>query len=382
MKYNIYTKGVFLLILLYSNCISEFDPPSQGYENLLVVEAFLSDSDEPFQVNLSRSTPIDTTAFIPETGASIILLSESGEGYSLQEKEPGIYLSDLSINPMPGIGYKLNIITSRSDTYESDLVVMRETPEIDSVTFEYEERPTFGNVGVQIYVNTHDPSNNTRYYRWDWDETWTFYTPFWSSVFWEDGVIQYQTENINFCWLFDESTKIVISTTSNLTQDVVSEFPLLYVSNDTDRLKNKYSLNVRQYSLSEKSYNYWNEIQKSTESLGTLFDPQPSTVLGNIYNLNDPDEIVLGYFDAATVTEKRIFISVRDLPPTIFPNYYQYCMDSLVGVRQVEEMIQSGYTLYAEEPNMFGGVDYRMANAPGCVDCTLRGTNIRPEYWQ
>jgi hypothetical protein len=68
---------IFLSItVIFSGCISEFDPPSQDYENLLVVEAFLTNDGEPFEVILSRSTPIDTIAFIPESGANISLETE------------------------------------------------------------------------------------------------------------------------------------------------------------------------------------------------------------------------------------------------------------------------------------------------------------------
>ena len=92
MKFSKHILYLFYLVLLFSNCVKEFDPPSQGYENLLVVEAFLSDRDEAFEVKLSRSIPIDTSAFISESGASVSLSEESGENYFLVESNvPGIY---------------------------------------------------------------------------------------------------------------------------------------------------------------------------------------------------------------------------------------------------------------------------------------------------
>jgi hypothetical protein len=362
--------------------VEEFNPSRLGYENLLVVEAFLSDGDENFTVRLSRSVPIDTTSFIPESGADILLLSADNEQYELYESDAGIYTSFSVINPRAGKDYKLQIRTSDGRQYESEFVTMRITPPIDSVTFAFEEKPSAGLKGMQVYVNSHDPSNNSWYYRWEWEEHWIFRTPFYSSIFWENGEVVQQEENINTCWLNGHSDNVYIGTTKNLSKDIVSKYPLHYVTTESDRLSNKYSLNVKQYSLSEESYNYWKELEKSTENLGTLFDPQPSTVQGNIYNINDETEVVLGYFDAASVEEKRVFISRGDLPPTSLPNVYNWCEDSTVSYNQIEEMMHYGYSLYTETVDQFGSTVYVMANSKYCVDCTLRGSNIRPDFWE
>lgn len=380
-----FSKYIFILadiFLLLTNCVSEFDPPSKGYENLLVVEAFLSDGEEPFEVKLSRSIPIDTSAFIPERGAAISLQEETGEVYNLVESaSPGNYQFSGVINVQIGKSYQLHIQTNNGNQYESSNVIMRETPEIDSVTFSYEEKPTADLKGVQIYVNTHDDQKKTWYYRWEWDETWDFYTPYRSDHVYENGQILLREDNINHCWKNGSSTSIDVATSKNLTEDIISKYPLLYVSTNSDRLGITYSINVRQYALSEESYNYWTELQKATESLGTLFDPQPATVLGNIYNVNDDAEVVLGFFDASSVAEKRIFIRRGDLPPIRTANYYTHCVDSIVNFNQIEEMLTAGYMLAYETQNEFGAFIYVMSY-PTCIDCRFYGTNVRPDFWK
>ena len=78
MKFDKYILVLLYLVLLFSNCVQEFNPPAQGYQNLLVVDALLSDGEEPFKVSLSRSFPIDTSVFISESGASVSLSAEIG----------------------------------------------------------------------------------------------------------------------------------------------------------------------------------------------------------------------------------------------------------------------------------------------------------------
>lgn len=382
MKFSIYISKLFYLILIFSNCVQEFDPPSQGYENLLVVEAFLSNGDTPLEIKLSRSMPIDTSAFIPESGAQISLSDDAGELYNLAElQEPGIYVYNGLLNPQIGKSYQIHISTQNGNQYESSAVTMRKTPEMDSVSFRFEERASAGKAGVQIYVDTHDPNNNTWYYRWAWDATWIFQMPYDSYLLWEDGQIKLREYRINNCFKYDRSTSIDISTSKNLTEDQISDFPLLYVSTESDRLNLKYSLNVKQYALSEEAYNYWKELQKVTENLGTLFDPQPSIVKGNIYNVNDENEVVLGYFDASSVSEKRIFINYKDLPPTRFPNNFSHCTDSIVSPGQVPAMVDTNWWMVTETVNEAGFPAFLMSSLP-CIDCRLYGSITVPDYWE
>ena len=110
MRFSTYILNLFYLVLLFSNCVQEFHPPSQGYENLLVFQAFLSDGDDPFEVTLSRSIPIDTSAFVAEPGATVSLSEISGEQYFLIEsKVPGIYFYPGKINAQIGKSYQIHI---------------------------------------------------------------------------------------------------------------------------------------------------------------------------------------------------------------------------------------------------------------------------------
>lgn len=382
MKFSTNILNLFYLVLLFSNCIQEFNPPSKGYENLLVVEAFLSNGEDAFEVKLSRSIPIDTTALIPESGATINLSDDSGEIYLLVESDvSGVYVYPGDINAQIGKSYQIHIETNTGIQYESSNVTMLETPEIDSVSFRFEERPSAGLKGVQLYVNTHDPANDTWYYRWEWEETWQFSTPYPSYNVYENGRIFVREEDINICWKSDKSTAIEFATSINLNEDIINYYPLRYVSTETDRLFWKYSINVKQYALSEESYHYWKELQKTTESLGSLFDPQPSIVVGNIYNVNDDEEVVLGFFDVSTVEEKRIFIRRSDIPPAGFPNYYSSCVDSIVTFGNIPGMLENGYFLASQLINDFGGFEYQFSTR-FCIDCTLMGTNVEPDFWE
>ena len=60
-------------------------------------------------------------------------------------------------------------------------------------------------------------------------------------------------------------------------------------------------------------YEYLQDLQRVTESVGGLFDSQPYEILGNIRSM-DPSIPVLGFFSAGFINEKRTFVRFSDLP--------------------------------------------------------------------
>lgn len=364
---------------MFHSCIERFDPPSSGSQNLLVVEALLTNEDHPFEVRLARTMQLDTTVWAPEQGAQVSISIGSGEEYELWEFSGGRYRSPDNINTKVGESYQLHIRTSNGNRYASDQVIMRNTPPIDSISWKYEEIPSRDLQGVQFYVTTHDPENNTWYYRWEWVETWSFYTPYYSVIYWEDQQVKPREENINKCWKTGKSTAIQIATSRILDKDLIYQYPLYYADNTRDRFNSKYSLNVKQYSLSEESYYYWKELKAATENLGSLFDPQPTSLHGNIHNINNDREIVIGYFDAATVQERRAFISSLEIPRMKFPDDFKTCEEVLVPYSKINgKWLEGLWLIYSTK--IQGAILYAMST-PECIDCRLYGTNVEPDYW-
>ncbi|UOQ74937.1 DUF4249 domain-containing protein [Hymenobacter cellulosilyticus] len=175
-----------------------------------------------------------------------------------------------------------------------------------------------------------------------------------------------------------------LSSTARLSQDVVSDFPLLLMPANSTKLRFKYSLLVRQFAQTPEEYAYWEQLKATTENLGSLFDPAPTQLTGNVRCLTDESEPVIGYVGASTVTEKRIFISSSDLPPTNFLNGYSCLPPDTVLLRDVSAYFSSPAVLpvYGVYSPM-GGLLLGYAGAPAdCVDCRRRGTNKRPDFWQ
>ena len=68
-------------------------------------------------------------------------------------------------------------------------------------------------------------------------------------------------------------------------QAVQPQTKLVYISNETPRLKLKYGLLVKQHSLTKEAYRYWELLKSQLDNPGSLYETQPSNAQGNIYNI-------------------------------------------------------------------------------------------------
>jgi hypothetical protein len=309
--------------------------------------------------------------------ASVFIEEEEGSRYALKETEPGTYTS-ASLILTPAKRYRLFFQTQARRDYASDYVFAKTTPPIDSVT--WKDSPQ----GLQVYVNTRDANDASRFYRWDYAETWEFTSAFRSYLDYRNGQLEFRPDgDIYYCWANELSSAIKLGSTLALSQNVVSNYPLTLMPPNSTKLRYKYSILVKQYSLSAEEFAYWELLQKNTENIGTIFDPQPSQLTGNVHSLSDAAEPVIGYVGVQSVAEKRIFIKRDELPRSwrALTGYEQNCPapDTLrPATGPALEVFRSGRAIPIDRVEG-GGLLYSSAE---CVDCRKRGTNVRPSFWE
>ena len=66
---------------------------------------------------------------------------------------------------------------------------------------------------------------------------------------------------------------------------------------------------VQQMSLSKEAYLFWNNVKtESDPSNNAPYDTPPTPLIGNVYNVNDPSDYVLGYFEVSGVSIATIIV--------------------------------------------------------------------------
>lgn len=360
-------------LLFLGGCIDPYEPPVIGEDHrFLVVEGFITSDDGASHIRLSRTARLaDSAMIMPERNAQLQLEGEDQSLQRLQDNGGGLYsISQLKLQE--GLNYRLRIHTANGAEYLSDPIKVKRTPPIDSLSWSRSAE------GVQIYVSTHDPENATTYYLWDYKETWEFDASYFSTLEYIEGQIvprDYE-KNIYTCWQYDQSRNLFLGSSAKLSEDIIYKHPLGFVPAASWKLSKKYSVQVRQYALSKEAFEYFQQMKKNSELGGSIFAPQPTELSGNMHNLNNPGEPVIGYVGAYTVQEHRMYIEKNEVPDwgyksqceliNVPPDSIDYFFGDLNFMPLYLDMATGTYP----------------SSKDWCADCTLSGSPDKPDFWE
>jgi Domain of unknown function (DUF4249) len=374
---RLFTFCIFIILLV--SCTTPFNPPAiHGKNQFLTVDGIVRNGQDSTIIMLSRSANLgDSAGPQPELNAQVTIVGQQSDVFPLINLGNGRYaINQLNLNVNQN--YQLQITASNGEHYASDFVPVRQTPPIDSLNFRGDSS------GVTIYVSTHDPLNNTRFYQWDFTQTWEHDSKYNSTIeLLPGGIIVNRPadQQISRCWSSTNSTSILVTSSQGLSQDVVSFFPINVIDNGSVELSVEYSILVRQYALTQEAYQYWQTLKQNTELTGGLFQPQPSSVGGNFHCLTNTSEPVFGYFSVSSVDSMRIFINASQIgfwyyiPPTAECSYFVPPTDSLASYANYPTIYQP--FIACNGPVCVYALAFRY-----CVDCTYYGgSNVKPPYW-
>lgn len=344
-------------------------PPTVARYNYLVIDGFIHGGNDTTQISLSRTIPLnDTILHRPETGAEMVIEGEDNTSYRLKEHGAGLY-SGGTFGLISGVRYRLHIHTAGGSEYLSDYTTMNISPAIDSVTW------LKTNDGVSIQVNTRNSADASRYYRWDFVETFNFHSAYQSSLEYVNGTIigRADYQKLYSCWHTDTSTNILTGSTNTLSDNIVYHQPIEFIEDTSWKISVKYSILVNQQSIDKPTFDFLQLVKKNTEQLGGFYDIQPSEITGNVHCVNNPGEIVIGYVFASTVTSKRIFISADEVH-----NEFRHtgCEIWVAGQFDWGYIVQGIYIPIYQD--MVHGL---FISTRECADCRVHGTSTKPDYW-
>jgi Domain of unknown function (DUF4249) len=389
-----------IIMVIAAGCTKPYNPKViSSPTNYLVVEGIINTGNDSTYIKLSRTVNLSTAnTIVPELNALVTIQNDQNFSYTLQEEGGGLYATPV-LNLSPTAKYRLMIKTSDGKEYLSDYVAAKATPSIDSISYSIQ------NGGVQFFVNSHDPQNNTRYYRWDFDETWE-YRAFAVSQF-KLGpdtlpVLRLpfldSADDIYDCYKTIPSLQILLGSSAKLNQDVIYKQPINFVVPSSGKISHGYSVLVRQYALTADAFNYWQILQKNTEQLGSIFDAQPSSLTGNIHNAANAAEPVIGYVSASSVTTKRIYVDPTSLTSLGALSYFPppdavECVLGGISVaplstfkQRLYHTVGNGDTILLSAVQPIGapavvGYTYMQKS---CADCRAKspfGSNVKPVFF-
>ncbi|MDW3195047.1 MAG: DUF4249 domain-containing protein [Cytophagales bacterium] len=425
--------GGYLLFLL-TGCVTPYDFDVLGEATALVVDATLTNEEKAHTVKLTLAENLDSATFRTVSGASVAYLS-SDQRIALREAVPGVYVTDSSFSGIPGNSYQLEIILENGQEYLSTTETLPIAVPIDSIYARYLVIPNDDNAndlnGVQIFLDAHGEGAEPLNFRYEYLESYAIDVPFPSQYYFQGfgnsfEVIKREAP-LERCYRTARQSTTIIATTKSLSANRIAEQPIRFISESLPELAYAYRIGVRQYTITNKAFEFYKRLRENNEGSGSLSDRQLGRLTGNISGSPGAALDVLGYFEVAGVSEVRMSLNAEDFlkdgiqtpdwvcpidsirrplgcPPfgtcTLdweFPirvRYEQEVVDIIRGdtVRTIESFFD--FTSLDSLINLPCCRDnWRITNIPEdedfayfthrfCSDCTTYGAFERPEVWE
>lgn len=313
----------FYYRFFFFNCTDPVEPQFEFREGLVFVEGFASTSLESSYVIINKSVSdfgVNKTNF--EKGAVVSFIN-SETGTTIQLIEQGeAYVPSPDFKAAVGEKWELAITLLDGTQYKSSSETILEPVPISNVSATYDSQLRFNEgskrfePGHAVAITFDDPADQENYYYWT-------FRSFENIIVCEicfDGILRngecgpttvpqpdYFTYNCETeCWKirFPETINIFDDklsngkTTSNL---MVAEVPLY--------TKREILVEIQQFSLTPAAYEYYKVLKDIVDNSAGFNAPPPAALIGNMVNLDDPNDFVLGRFTAASTSTASIFIN-------------------------------------------------------------------------
>ena len=349
MNKNIYTTFPllisFLILIVFGSCIDiisvslEEDNPQK-----VVVQASIRKGNPSIiEVYLSQSADfLKITNAIQISGARVKILDKAQKSIDVIEREPGFYQTSWTnngdFNIERGESYQLEIEMPDGKIYHSEFEPIYAVPKVDSIHINIETRSILNeqeniveSAFIQFQVETplkHPSEAEKAYLKWDMEGVFRINELLPPGPF----------PNPKSCYIseFIGVDQVNVFNGFETSRAKLDDY-LIYEEPMNWHYSAGYYLTVYQQSLSKGAYEYWQLVGDVASREGSLFETPAGKIVSNIYNVNDAEEEVLGYFYVTEVDTIRRHITAEDAnypqqPCTPYtyeeaPSYCRQCLD-------------------------------------------------------
>ena len=261
---------------------------------------------------------------IPVSGAIVTIKDDRGNSADYDEFEEGEYvLAPDKMPAIPGRSYHIEITFANGTIYYSIPQVMPQPIKAEDIYFKIESRQTLSSseilvdkTFIDIYIDTplRNGAGESSHLRWTMDEVYSF-TDLKCHPLFDDMVTCY------FNIPIDESRVRLFKNEGGAQKHLKGFNVYSRLFSPDDEFLERHYFNVHQYTISEETYKYWEEIKTVANQSGSIFDTQAGRVRGNIYEKDSESAFVIGYFEVSGLNVVRTYtlpflIKDRDIVKT------------------------------------------------------------------
>lgn len=332
---------VFISYLFVTSCIDPYFKETPQDVQLLSVSGLISTDPGPHQVMLTMSNQYsdqtrgnrilvkNADVYIEDELGNVTNLTEdvlygrwicvpgwifSSQRFGVDIELPlGRYYTPDDFRAVVGRTYTLHINTAEGGKYKSKPETVLSVPKIENIQLRNTrvgtENPLVDSKDVLLTSKFTDTPNERNYYLWRVSHSII-------NLITEPHLAREDpAECCNSCYMPDiEAEKFFAVLSDDLFDGLATEQPAIHIPDDGIRFKSRYKLQLNQYAITEDAFRFLKLARQQLDLTGSVFDPPPANLRGNMINLNQPDQPVLGYFIAADVSSKIVYINKDDIP--------------------------------------------------------------------
>lgn len=297
---------IIALIIVTSGCVDTVEYNLSKEKERMVISAQFTDLKGIQEVRVSKSVLLDKDAKVEEeviSNADVAIIYDGGI-IPFYYSSNGIY--NAMAQGLPDVNYKLRVQVD-GKTYESSFEMMPVKPtqaEASSKAIDIETLTTAGNIirekKIQLSVAGSIGENEYFLFRSRGEYEFREYQP-----------MSTMNKSCYVTTSLDQGEVNLISA-EKLKANTFSDYPILFMVPD-NKLFTNFCFHITQYNINEKAYEYWNRLDQVLTTGNGLFQAPPGKLTGNIKNVNDEKEEVLGYFTLGAAIEFRHFTNVTKL---------------------------------------------------------------------
>ena len=405
-----------MALLAGVSCVYDFDPEIQqvdmkypyviegdiligDYTDVLLNRAFPFQSRLPdYNFPIPIGKPVTTT---PRYLRDFLAWVDCDDGTSLT----GTYQVDTrpffridTRNLDPDRKYRLRVMTNTvigpegtpvptgpQLTYVSEWMPVSRSSEIDSLSYE-----VVGKEKMSIRVSTggKEPLEG-RYIKWTGKETWRYTAQLYATHQYDitsNAIVPFKLGENNhyYCWSTASVPYAMSLHLDEYAGNKLVDREIYSYGPKEAKLSNIYSVEILQQNISEDAYRFWTVMNRNTYDVGGLFSPQPSQIRGNIVNVEDSSQLVIGYISVCQVSRARLFINnkttrfysgVRVLPDYVIvndPERYMFYYRHGYGPYEIHQY---------PNPSQVSDSDWDWYPLD-CLDCRRKGgVDVPPDFW-
>jgi Domain of unknown function (DUF4249) len=326
--YKIQTRllvGCAMLLLLFTHCIDEISLNDNAAADFFVVDGIMNYSETADSNDFVVKLGISRTGLIrpiPVPKGVVELVVNDKDSYPLSEREAGSYYLFRKDIFKVGQSYKLRFQVDGSQ-YESSNEVLSDSVTIQKAYADVTLKGTT-QTASEIFVDVQDVPQKKNYYRWSftqWEQQQYCLFCYVPAPRQTESCVEdvYATPGVRISrnmLCTGDCYDIINSTPNNAISDVFFDGRTLIrksIGYIPYVFYNGCLVEVKQSSITPQ-YSAFLEILKSqAENTGGLADTPAALLTGNVKNLTNATQKIVGYFSVTNTTKKRIWVDRRPL---------------------------------------------------------------------